>query len=571
MRTLARLEAPGPARAQVPAGWRFDLEAPGTRAAHYLVNTDSVLASQVGLDVLDAGGNAIDAAVSVAFALSVVYPEAGNLGGGGFAMVRSADGTRAALDFRETAPAAAGHDQFLDTAQAPRKLAGTELRASQAGHQAAGVPGSVAGLWALHQRFGTKPWSELIRPAVALAEHGFTVDAEFARSAAEALPRLREFAGSRALFLPAGRLRVVGDRFTNPDLGRVLQRIADEGRGGFYGGETARLMLREMQRGDGLITADDLAHYEVRWREPISAHYRGYEIVSMPPPSSGGAALALLAGLLEGYPLADVGWHSARHLHLLAEAMSRAFADRNALLGDPDFVRVPLQELLAPAYAAARRADISERATPSSLVHAGLPPPEGNHTTHFAVVDAEGAAVALTTTINDLYGSGVTVTGAGFLLNDEMDDFAIQPGTPNLYGLVQGENNAIVPRKRMLSSLAPTLVLDAEGRVRIVAGARGGPRIISATWQVISNVLDFGMTATSAVSAPRVHHQWQPDELAVETGGLLATTEQELEALGHHLQPVADLGSAPLIVRDVGAERWVGVPDPRRGGAALGR
>jgi gamma-glutamyltranspeptidase/glutathione hydrolase len=564
--------------AQVPGEWRFDLRAPPTLAQQYLVDSDAVLASQAGAEVLAAGGNAIDAAVTVAFVLAVVYPQAGNLGGGGFAVVRSAQGERAALDFRETAPAAAERDMFLDAQGAPRRLPASAAtstepgpEASKTGHLAAGVPGSVAGLWELHRRFGSRPWAELLAPAIALAADGFTVDAELARSAAEAMPRLSRFAASRALFAPDGTPPAPGETLQNPDLARVLKRIAAEGRDGFYAGDTARLLLRELQRGGGLIRQRDLDAYQARWREPIAFSYRGHTILSMPPPSSGGVALALIAHTLEAYPLQELGWHSARHVHLLAEAMSRAFADRNSLLGDPDHVPVPLAQLLSPAYAQARRGEIGERATPSSLVRAGLAPPEGNHTTHFAVVDAAGGAVALTTTINDSYGSGVVVEGAGFLLNDEMDDFTTKPGAPNLFGLVQGEANAIAPGKRMLSSMAPTLVLDGSGAVRLVAGARGGPRIISSTWQVISNVLDFNMDVVQAVSAPRVHHQWQPEELTVERGGLPEATSAALQGLGHRLRAVPDLGNAPAILRDPSGRGWTGIADPRKGGAAVGK
>ena len=316
------------------------------------------------------------------------------------------------------------------------------------------------------------------------------------------------------------------------------------------------------------MTLADLQRYEPRWRTPIESEYRGFTIVSMPPPSSGGVALALIANMLEG----DVFgvYHSPSHVHLLAEAMRRAFADRNTLLGDPEFVSIPLGPLLSPAYAAERRQSFTRLATPSSQVAAGLPRSEGEHTTHLAVVDGDGAAVSLTTTINDFFGSGVTVTGAGFLLNDEMDDFTTEPGSSNLYGLIQGEANAIAPRKRMLSSMAPTLVLDPDGAVRVVAGARGGPRIITATWQVISNILDFGMDASAAVRAPRVHQQWQPDELLLESGGFSLQQTTGLEALGYVLRPVPDLASAPVIARDPLTDEWTAAADPRRGGAALG-
>jgi gamma-glutamyltranspeptidase/glutathione hydrolase len=560
-----------------PPSWRF---LPGStpaavRAAHYLVDSDSALASRVGADVLAAGGNASDATVAVAFALAVVYPEAGNLGGGGFAVVRAADGTRAALDFRETAPQRAQRDMFF--AKKPKSRAGVNAPASagpsdasRVGLLASGVPGSVAGLWALHQRFGSRPWAELLAPAIALAEHGFAVDAETARSLSDAHAKLKRFPASKALFFPGGKALSAGELSHNPELAKVLRRIAAQGRDGFYKGETARLITNEMARGAGLITLSDLAGYEAKWRAPIEFEYRGQTVVSMPPPSSGGVALALIANILKGYPIRDLGWHSTEHLHLLAEAMRRAFADRNELLGDPDFVKVPLGQLLSAEYGAERRATISERATPSSSVRPGLPTPEGTQTTHFSVVDEHGAAVALTTSINDFFGSGVTVSGAGFLLNDEMDDFATQPGAPNLYGLVQGAANAIAPGKRMLSSMAPTLVLDADGAVRVVAGARGGPRIISATWQVISNIVDFGFSSEQAVDAPRIHQQWQPDEVACEKDGFSPEQLGALEALGYKIHLVDDIANSPAIAREAIGGAWLGAFDPRRGGAAIG-
>jgi gamma-glutamyltranspeptidase / glutathione hydrolase len=560
----------------IPSDWRLPLADPVTHAPHALVVSDSGLASAAGVEVLASGGNAADAAVTIAFVLAVVYPEAGNLGGGGFAVVRSAGAEHAALDFRETAPAHADRDMYrqrsaLPVSEGATKAAKTVPASSKEGHLSAGVPGSVAGLWALHERFGSKPWPELLAPAIELAERGFVVDERLARSIGDARPKLEKFAGSRALLLPGGVPPRPGDLFRNPDLARALGAIAERGRAGFYAGDTARRIVAEMALGGGILTLDDLAHYRPRWRAPIEFEYRGHTIVSMPPPSSGGVALALIANILKGDALGAGGFHSPEHLHLLAEAMRRAFADRNALLGDPDFIDVPLAPLLSPEYGAERRRSVTARATPSSEIAPGLPRREGDHTTHLAVVDAEGAAVSLTTTINDFYGSGVVVGGAGFLLNDEMDDFTTDPGVPNLYGLVQGESNAIAPHKRMLSSMAPTLVLDESGAVRAVAGARGGPRIITATWQVISNVLDFGMNALEAVNAPRLHEQWQPDEIALEQGGFNPEQSAALEQRGHQLHFVPDLASSPVILRDLASGEWTGAPDPRRGGSVIGR
>ena len=559
----ATSEAHGLARA-VPESWHLPLSNPVVRAERFLVVSDSPLATRAGVAVLDRGGNAIDATVTVALVLAVVYPEAGNLGGGGFAVIRDRTGRRSALDFRETAPEHARRDMYRSSARvAPG--------ASKEGHLSSGVPGSVAGLWALHQRFGSLPWPELVAPAVALAGDGFIVDARLTRAITDAAPKLARFDATRAWLLPEGKPPREGARLANADLARTLERIAERGPSGFYTGPTAALISAEMERGGGIMTGADLERYRPQWRAPIEFDYRGHTLVSMPPPSSGGVALALIANMAKSEALAPLGYHSPEHLHLLAETMRRAFADRNTLLGDPAFVRVPLGPLLSAEYASERRRSITARATPSSEVGPGLPRPEGDHTTHIAVVDSEGAAVSLTTTINDFFGSGVTVAGAGFLLNDEMDDFTTDPGAPNLFGLVQGEANAIAPGKRMLSSMAPTLLLDADGEVRAVAGARGGPRIITATWQVLSNVVDFGMNALEAVHAPRLHQQWQPDEIALEQGGFTPDQMAELERRGHRLRLVPDLASSPVILRDPATRQWTGAADPRRGGEAAGR
>jgi len=553
----------------VPSSWRLPLAAPVVRSEHFLVVSDSPIATRAGVAVLDRGGNAADAVVTVALVLAVVYPEAGNLGGGGFAVVRDRTGQRTALDFRETAPERSHREMFRSGAAST--LASRTPGASKEGHLSSGVPGSVAGLWALHRRFGSLPWPELMAPAIELAKGGFVVDARLTRAIGDALPKLSRFDATRAWLLPDGKPPSEGARLSNADLARTLERIAARGPAGFYTGTTAALIAGEMDRGGGIVSLADLERYRPEWRTPIEFEYRGHTLVSMPPPSSGGVALALIANIAKGDELSSLGFHSPEHLHLLAEAMRRAFADRNALLGDPAFVQVPLGPLLSASYAAERRRSITARATPSSDVGPGLPRPEGDHTTHIAVVDGEGAAVSLTTTINDFFGSGVTVTGAGFLLNDEMDDFTTDPGAPNLFGLVQGEANAIAPGKRMLSSMAPTLLLDPSGEVRAVGGARGGPRIITATWQVLSNVVDFGMNAREAVNAPRLHQQWQPDEVALEEGGFTLEQTSELERRGHHLRLVPDLASSPVIVRDPVTGHWTGASDPRRGGEAAGR
>jgi gamma-glutamyltranspeptidase/glutathione hydrolase len=549
--------------AAVPPSWPFPLAVTPAVAPRAMVATDAPLATGVGVRVLQAGGNAVDAAVATAFALAVVYPEAGNVGGGGFMVVRLADGTSAALDFREKAPLTATRDMYLDAA-------GELTDRSVIGHLASGVPGAVMGLWEAHRRFGSKPWSELLAPAIELARDGFIVDSAFAGSLRDAAPRLRRFPGSAALLLPGGEPLRAGSRWRNIDLAGVLQRISDHGPAGFYEGETADLIVAEMQRGGGIISHDDLRRYRAEWREPVEFDYRGRRVISMPPASSGGITLAIMANILDGYDLAAAGWHSPRALHLTAEAMRRAFADRNHFLGDPAFVQFPAALLVSQAYADRLRTTIDdERATLSLDVRPGLTQqPEPAHTTHFSIVDPGGNAVALTTTINELYGSAVAVTGAGFMLNDEMDDFAAKPGTPNMFGLVQGEANAIQPEKRMLSAMTPTIVLDTDGSVLLVTGARGGPRIITAVFQVLSNVIDHGMDVGRAVHTPRIHHQHLPDVLSFERAGLAAAVIAELEARGHVVEARGGIGTAPTILRRDGV--WTAVPDPRTGGLAAG-
>jgi gamma-glutamyltranspeptidase / glutathione hydrolase len=556
--------------ATIPDGWSYPTREPATTADSAMVVTDAALATDVGVQVLRSGGNAIDAAVAVAFALAVVYPEAGNIGGGGFLVVRAADGTEAALDFREKAPLAASRDMFLDSAGQPTDLSVT-------GHLAAGVPGAVRGLWEAHRRFGSRPWDELVAPAIRLARDGFPVNGRLARTVADDAARLGRFDASAALFLPGDEPIAEGSTWRNSDLAAVLERIALNGADGFYTGETADLIVAEMRRGGGLITHADLRAYEAKWRDPIVFDYRGHRVISMPPPSSGGLTLALIANIIEGFtPGAD--WRSTQSLHLLAEAMRRAFADRNQFLGDPDFADVPAARFLSESYAGRLRATIdSARATPSAEIRPGLDETaavmststaESDHTTHFSIVDALGNTVALTTTINELYGSAVTVAGAGFLLNDEMDDFTAKAGEPNMYGLVQGEANTIAPGKRMLSAMTPTIVLDSAGAVRLVTGARGGPRIITAVMQVLMNVVDHDMAPADAVHAPRIHHQHLPDALQYEAGGLLPDAVAALERMGHTVTSRDGVGNAPAIVRVQG--RWAGVPDPRVDGKAAG-
>ena len=548
-----------------PSTWRYSAEtAPITANNGMVVSTDEY-ASQVGVEILQAGGNAIDAAIAVQFALAVVNPEAGNIGGGGFMVLRTAEGETAAVDFREKAPLAATRDMYLDAD-------GNLTDKSVVGHLASGVPGTVSGMWEAHQRFGTREWAELVQPAVELAE-GFEVRERFLGSLGPSMVEaLTAYPASAAQFLPnGGQPPVVGDILRQPDLAATLGRIRDQGPDGFYRGETADLIVAEMERGGGIITHEDLEQYLAAWRDPIAFTYRGHTVISMPPSSSGGATMAEMANILEGYDLGSMAWHGTEMLHLYAEAWKRSYADRNHYLADPDFVDMPLQRMTSAAYGEERASTISmAAATPSADIGPGMEgPDEGENTTHFSIVDAWGNAVSVTTTINSWYGSKVTVTGAGFVLNNEMDDFAAKPGTPNQFGLVQGENNAVGPGKRMLSAMTPSIVLGPDGALRMVTGTPGGSTIITTVFQTISNVLDYGMNVVQAVNAPRVHHQHLPDQIYFESGGLDLATVEALEALGHRVIERGDVsGDVQAILIDEG--RITAWSDPRRGGAAIG-
>jgi gamma-glutamyltranspeptidase/glutathione hydrolase len=549
--------AAGPA-VGTAAGWEFTGRARVAEGSRAMVVAGSPIASQVGREILRQGGNAVDAAVAVGFAMAVVHPEAGNLGGGGFMVIRLADGTVQTLDYRETAPARATRDMYLDSLGEPTDR-------SLTGHLAAGVPGAVAGLTEAHHRFGHLSFAAVIAPAIGLARDGFVVDEYRSQSIAGDSARLARFPASRASFLPDGAPPVAGTVLRQPDLAATLEAILERGADGFYQGRVADLIVAEMERGGGLISHADLASYRAIWREPIAIQYRGYTIYSMPPASSGGITMGEILNILEGYdPLPPFG--SPGLVHLEAEAMRRAFTDRNTWLGDPAFVQNPTDRLLSKSYAADLRKSIGERATPTP---AFTPAPRtGASTTHYSVVDADGNAVSCTTTLNDSYGSAVTVTGAGFLLNDEMDDFATAPGKPNMYGLVQGEANAIAPGKRMLSAMTPSIVLDPEGRLLLVVGTPGGPRIITMVYHVISNVIDHRMTLPDAVVAPRMHHQGLPDTLRVERGGFPPATLDSLRARGHAIGADGYWGDVEAIIRTPAG--WQGVSDPRRGGGGAG-
>lgn len=565
---LAACGADAPERAAVtfPAEWRYPATGEAVTARSGMVVSTDEYATDVGVEVLRAGGNAIDAAIAVQFALAVVNPEAGNIGGGGFMVIRTASGETAAVDFREKAPLAATRDMFLDAE-------GNLTDRSVVGHLAAGVPGTVSGMWAAHQRFGTATWAELVEPAVALAQ-GFEVRERFLGSLGTSMiAALSAYPASAAQFLPRdGAPPVVGDTLRQPDLAATLGRIRDQGPDGFYTGETADLVVAEMERGGGIMTHEDLASYQAAWRDPISFTYRGHTVISMPPSSSGGATMAEMANILEGWDLTSIGWQSAEYVHLFAEAAKRAYADRNHYLADPDFVDMPLARMTSAEYARQRATTISTTAaTPSAEVGPGMEggPDEGENTTHFSIVDAEGNAVSVTTTINSWYGSKVTVAGAGFVLNNEMDDFAAKPGTPNQFGLVQGENNAVGPGKRMLSAMTPSIVLGPSGDLRMVTGTPGGSTIITTVFQTISNVVDYGMNVVQAVNAPRVHHQHLPDQIYYEAAGLPLGVVEALEALGHRVVERGDVsGDVQAILVDEGElTAW---SDPRRGGVARG-
>ncbi|HYH83029.1 MAG TPA: gamma-glutamyltransferase [Longimicrobium sp.] len=550
-----------------PRGWEMQRGsiAPTVAARGMVVTTDRV-ASEVGSEIMRRNGNAVDVAVAVHFALAVVNPEAGNIGGGGFMVVRMADGTVASLDFREAAPQKATRDMYLTA----RGTVSDTL--SLVGHLASGVPGSVAGMWEAHKRFGKLPWAELVQPAINLAE-GIVIHERLAGSMRRNQQILNRYPETQRIFAPGGRLLLVGDRLVQADLAQTLRRIQQNGADGFYRGRTAELIEAEMQRGGGVMTRDDLARYRAVWREPLRFTYRGNTIISMPPPSSGGATMAEMLKILEGYDLKAAGFLSPRYVHLFTEAARRAYADRNAYLADPDFVPQPVARMISEPYAASRRATLNlDRATPSAAIAPGLgaPPAEGTNTTHYSIVDGLGNAVAVTTTLNSLYGSGVTVAGAGIVMNNEMDDFTAKPGVPNQFGLVQGAANAIAPGKRMLSAMTPTIILDGRGRLRAVTGTPGGSTIITSIAQMVSNIVDFDMDVATAELAPRLHHQHLPDTLRFERRGLEDSTVARLRQMGHAMaEREGYQGDLQTII--VLPNGYVtGASDPRRGGAAVG-
>ena len=550
---------PSRAPAQFPSGWKYPAGGAALFASHAMVVSAHQLASDAGLEMLRAGGNAVDAAVATGFALAVVHPEAGNLGGGGFMVIRMADGRTASLDYRETAPMAASRDMYIDST-------GRVTSASVRGPLASGVPGSVAGMTEALSKWGRLPLATVIAPAIRLAENGFAVDSALNGVLNESAKHIRPFAGGE-VFLPGGSAPAVGAILKQPILARTLCLIGRLGASAFYRGPIADEIVAEMKRDGGLITREDLRRYRPAWRTPLRTSYRGYGLLMMPPVSSGGVTIGETFNILEAAG-GEAAFGSGRSTHLLASAFQRAFTDRNSTLGDPAFVENPLRRLLDKGYARRLAATIGRtRATPTASL--GSTAGEPNETTHYSVIDADGNAVSTTTTINELFGSGVYVRGAGFFLNDEMDDFTAKPGTPNMYNLLQGEANSIAPGKRMLSAMAPTIVLDPAGNVLLVLGGRGGPRIITSVSQVIRNVIDHRMNLSDAMSAPRIHHQALPDSIRYELTGFPRAVLDSLSAMGYGLQPVGYIGAkVNAIMRVRGG--FEGMWDPRGAGGVAG-
>lgn len=546
-------------------GALFAASPEATYGRHGMVTSRSVYASEAGIEIMKKGGNAVDGAVATAFALAVAYPSAGNIGGGGFAVVRLPGGEVVTLDHRETAPASADRDMYLgDDGNVIRGL-------STSSHKAAGVPGSVDGLLALLERYGNKSRKEVMAPAIRLARKGFPLSHDMAGQFADVLERMQKYPASMAKFSRNGEPYKEGDIWRQPDLAKTLQRIANKGRDGFYNGKTAQLIAAEMQRGGGDITLEDLAGYRSVWRKPIHGTYRGYDIWGMGPPSSGGVLVVQMLNMLEPFDLASMGWGSAAAIHVMVEAERRAYADRAEHLGDPDYYDVPVAMLIDKRYARLRFADFDpDRATDSKAVGAGSWPPESRQTTHLSVMDGNGMMVALTTTLNSGYGNKIVVPGTGMLLNNEMNDFSIKPNTPNQFNLIGREANKIEPGKRMLSSMSPTIVTK-DGKPVLITGSPGGSTIITTTLQVLVNVIDFGMSIEDAVSLPRFHHQWKPDVVIYGAWGISPDTLKKLEAMGHHMSQARfgrGIGDANSIEYADGVIR--GIKDPRNEGAAVG-
>jgi gamma-glutamyltranspeptidase/glutathione hydrolase len=531
------------------------------------------LATQVGVDILKRGGSAIDAAVAVGYALAVVYPAAGNLGGGGFMTIRFADGRKTFLDFREKAPHAASRDMYLD------KDGNIVEGLSTTGWLAVGVPGTVSGLEYARKKYGTMPRAALIEPAIKLAENGFALEQGDVDMLASATDDFGKFPSTGAIFLNKARPFVAGQRLLQPDLAATLRLIRRQGVDGFYRGKTATAIVKAARAGGGIIDQEDLNRYKTRELAPIECDYRAYHVISAPPPSSGGVAICEMLNVLEGYKLRDLGWGSAQALHYEIEAMRHAYADRSSLLGDPDFSSIPVERLIDKTYAAKVRDAIKpDKAGIAGDIKPGVAPHEGTNTTHFSITDNAGNAVSMTYTLNDWFGAKVVAPGTGVLMNDEMDDFTANPGRPNTYGIVQGDVNAIAPGKTPRSSMSPTIVTK-DGKPVLILGTPGGSRIVTAVLQTILNVIDFRMDVQEAVDAPRIHNQWLPETTKVEPYALSPDTRRVLESMGHRFddsQPANHVaaiivGAPSLGGTAIGRNRFYGANDPRGGtGLALG-
>ena len=536
----------------------------GTDAPNGMVVSASAIASEAGAKVLAGGGNAVDAAIATGFALAVTYPTAGNIGGGGFMVIRFPDGKSTTIDFREKAPAAATPEMFLEANGA------YSARIHHRTHLSVGVPGTVAGFAFAHKKYGASTWKQLVNPAVSLAADGFAAPPGLAASLSSAVTRLKDYPATVAAYSKNGTPYAAGEKITLPDLARTLTRIRDEGRDGFYKGETAKLIVEEMKRGGGVITAADLVAYEAKERAPVKGTFKGYEVISMPPPSSGGIAMIEMLNILEGYDLKAAGHNSPQYLHLLTESMRRAFLDRAKFLGDPDFVTNPVEKLTSKAYAAELRKTIDlTKATVSQPMQIA-DDHESLETTHFSVVDKNGMAVSVTYTLEAGYGLGAVVAGAGFLLNNEMGDFNGKPGLTDSTGLIGTPANVAKPGKRMLSSMTPSIIAK-DGKLVAVIGSPGGRTIINTVLQVALNIMAFDMPLQDAVNAPRIHHQWLPNTITIERNGVPESTVAALTAMGHKVQFGGQQGTAHSIRIDARTGHRVGAPDPRdRDAGAVG-
>jgi gamma-glutamyltranspeptidase/glutathione hydrolase len=554
-----------PANAKVYAAWREPV-----RAQHAMVASQHELASKIGADIMKRGGNAVDAAIAVGLALAVVYPEAGNLGGGGFMLIRFKDGKTTAIDYREMAPAAATRDVFVDKN-------GNLIRgegSSTIGYRASGVPGTPAGFDYAFKKYGSGKlkWADLVEPSRKLAQDGYVLSFRLANLFKSYKNNLEKYEDSKKIFLNNGKYYEEGDLFRQPDLAQTLSRMQKQGAMEFYTGKTAQLIAEDMKRNNGLITLEDLKNYQPKERVPLRGNYRGHEIISMPPPSSGGIVLLQVLNMLEAYDLRKMGHNSSQKYHVLAETLRRSFADRAEFMADPDFADVPTKSLIDKSYAVKRREtiDLNKASSSKEIGHGELAVgAESMDTTHYTVIDAEGNVVSNTYTINDLYGSAVTAKGTGVLLNDEMDDFAARPGKPNMFGLIQGERNKVEPRKRPLSSMTPTIVLRKDGSPWFAVGARGGPRIITAVLQSVINMIDHDMNIQQAIDAPRIHHQWFPDEIRAEPYGMSPDTMRILQGFGHKFGDSGYNASATGIeINEKGVR--LGAIDSRSDGEAIG-